>query len=231
MIEAEWPEASNRAPAADGSTPVALYVYVENVDQWRVRARRWLDYHVQLPLERDAIFIIDDASPYVPDDADVRVIDAIPASLDPGPAAWLYRFGEREGRTGMRGHRGWWRSFLYSLDIARTLGFDKIVHVESDAYLLSHVVHDWPEAQAIAILTRVREAIAPTGRLLVVEMVLPADDTPHPARMLDIVMLMLTGGEERTEDEYAELLARAGFRLERVIPTKAPVSVLEALPV
>lgn len=134
--------------AAGQKTLLFCTSYVENVDQWRVRARRWLDYHVQLPLERDAIFIIDDASPYVPDDADVRVIDAIPASLDPGPAAWLYRFGEREGRTGMRGHRGWWRSFLYSLDIARTLGFDKIVHVESDAYLLSRKIVDYVNALA-----------------------------------------------------------------------------------
>ena len=109
--------------------------------------------------------------------------------------------------------------------------FFEAVPAGADAYLLSHIVHDWPEPQAIAILTRVREAIAPSGRLLIVELVMPSDDTPHPARMLDIVMLLLTGGEERTEDEYAELLARAGFRLERVVPTRSPVSVLEAVPV
>jgi O-methyltransferase domain len=100
----------------------------------------------------------------------------------------------------------------------------------ADAYVLSHVVHDWPEQQALAILARVREAIPPSGRLLIVEMVMPADDTPHPAHMLDISMMLLTGGEERTEDEYADLLARAGFRLERVIPTRTAVSVLEAIP-
>jgi hypothetical protein len=81
------------------------------------------------------------------------------------------------------------------------------------------------------LLGRVRDAIAPGGRLLIVEAVMPADDTPHPARMLDMLMLLLTGGAERTEDEYADLLARAGFRLERVIPTRSPVSVLEAIPI
>jgi len=116
--------------------------YVENEGQWRVRARRWLDYHLGVPLERDAIFIIDDASPYLAPDPDLRVIDAIPAALDPGPAAWLYRFAQREGRTGMKGHRGWWRSFLHSLAIARALGFTRIVHVESDAYLLSRKIVD-----------------------------------------------------------------------------------------
>ena len=107
--------------------------------------------------------------------------------------------------------------------------FFDVVPSGADAYVLSHVVHDWPEPQALAILARVREAIPASGRLLIVEMVMPADDTPHPAHMLDISMMLLTGGEERTEDEYAELLARAGFRLERVIPTRAAVSVMEAV--
>ena len=100
----------------------------------------------------------------------------------------------------------------------------------ADAYLLSHIVHDWAEPEAVSILTRVREAIAPAGRLLIVENVMPTDDTPHPAYLLDMPMLLLTGGRERTEDEYADLLARAGFRLERVIPTRSSVSVLEAVP-
>jgi hypothetical protein len=109
--------------------------------------------------------------------------------------------------------------------------FFEAVPPGADAYLLSHIVHDWSVPQALAILARVRDAIAEDGRLLVVEMVMPTDDTPHPARMLDMTMLLMTSGMERTEDEYAELLARSGFRLERVIPTRSPVSVLEAVPV
>ena len=99
-----------------------------------------------------------------------------------------------------------------------------------DAYLLSHVIHDWDEDRCLKILDNVRRTIAPDGRLLLVEMVIPPGDAPHPAKMLDMMMLALTGGEERTEAQYTELLARAEFKLTRVIPTRATVSVIEALP-
>ena len=108
--------------------------------------------------------------------------------------------------------------------------FFAAVPAGADAYLISHVVHDWDEARALAVLQRIREAISPDGRLLVVEMVMPANEDPHPAQLLDITMLLLTGGRERTEEEYADLLARAGFHLEQVIPTRSSVSVLEAVP-
>jgi len=71
----------------------------------------------------------------------------------------------------------------------------------------------------------------PGGRVLAVEMVIPPDDSPHPGKMSDMVMIAFNGeGMERTEGEYAELLDRAGFRLERVVPTASPVSVVEAYP-
>jgi hypothetical protein len=69
----------------------------------------------------------------------------------------------------------------------------------------------------------------PSGRLLIVEMVLPAGDSPHLGKMLDIVMLVLPGGQERTESEYRALLGNAGFRLSRVVPTASAESVLEAV--
>ena len=99
-----------------------------------------------------------------------------------------------------------------------------------DAYLLSHIIHDWSEAQCLQILGNIREAMSPTGRLLIVEMVLPPGDTPHPGKVLDMVMLVVPGGRERTEPEYAALLQKAGFRLERVVPTASPVSIVEAFP-
>ncbi len=68
------------------------------------------------------------------------------------------------------------------------------------------------------------------GRLLLVEMVIPPGGEPHPGKMLDVMMLSLTGGMERTEAEYSELLQRAGLRLTRVIPTQTPVSIIEAVP-
>lgn len=99
-----------------------------------------------------------------------------------------------------------------------------------DCYLLSHILHDWTEARCLTILDNVRRAMKPNGRLLVVEMVLPPGDAPHPGKLLDMIMLVTTGGKERTQPEYAELLARAGFRLTRVVPTGGAASVLEAVP-
>ena len=75
-----------------------------------------------------------------------------------------------------------------------------------------------------------RRAIAPNGRLLIVEMVLPAGDTPHAGKMLDMMMLVGTGGQERTAEEYRALLKKADFRLTRVVPTASDVSVVEAVP-
>jgi len=107
--------------------------------------------------------------------------------------------------------------------------FFEAVPAGGDAYLLSHVIHDWSESQCLEILGHCRKAMKPDGRLLLVEMVLPADETPHPGKILDIVMLVLPGGQERTEEEYATLLAKAGFRLNRVVPTASAVSVVEAV--
>ena len=69
------------------------------------------------------------------------------------------------------------------------------------------------------------------GHLLIVEMVLPAGDTPHPGKILDMVMRVVPGGQERSEAEYAALLGKAGFRLSRVVATASAVAVVEAVPV
>jgi hypothetical protein len=98
-----------------------------------------------------------------------------------------------------------------------------------DAYVLSHVLHDWNDEQCITILGHCRKAMKPDGRLLIVEMVLPPGDVPHPGKILDMVMLVLIGGQERTEVEYARLLDKAGFGLSRVVATQSPVSVIEAV--
>ena len=98
-----------------------------------------------------------------------------------------------------------------------------------DAYLVSHIIHDWSEAECLTILGNCRRAMKPDSRLLIIEMVLPTGDTPHPGKMLDINMLAVTGGQERTEPEYRALLDKAGFRLTEVVPTNSAVSVVEAL--
>ena len=99
-----------------------------------------------------------------------------------------------------------------------------------DAYVMSHIIHDWSEEQCLTILGHCRRAIGPNGRLLIVETVLPEGDTPHQGKLQDLVMLVFPGGQERTESEYAELLAKANFRLSRVIPTTSVVSIVEAVP-
>ena len=68
------------------------------------------------------------------------------------------------------------------------------------------------------------------SRLLIIEMVLPSGNTPHPGKMLDTIMLTVPGGQERTEPEYRQLLEKTGFQLTRVVPTESAVSIVEAFP-
>jgi cyclopropane fatty-acyl-phospholipid synthase-like methyltransferase len=100
-----------------------------------------------------------------------------------------------------------------------------------DAYLLSHIVHDWEEQKCLKILENCRRAMPDNGRLLLVEWVMPSGNDLHPAKFLDLTMLVYTGGRERTEEEYAALFAKSGFKLTRVVPTQSPASVIEAQPV
>ena len=107
--------------------------------------------------------------------------------------------------------------------------FFESVPAGHDAYLLSHIVHDWDDRENAKILGNVREAMKPDSKLLIVEMVLPEGDEPHMGKMLDMMMLLVPGGEERTSSEYAALLEPNGFRVTRVVPTASPVSVVEAV--
>jgi hypothetical protein len=109
--------------------------------------------------------------------------------------------------------------------------FFESVPAAADVYLLSHIIHDWSEAQCLTILGNCRRAMNPSSRLLIIEAVLAAGDAPHPGKILDMIMLaLLTGAQERTEPEYRGLLDKAGFRLARVVPTESAVSIVEALP-
>lgn len=108
--------------------------------------------------------------------------------------------------------------------------FDPVVE-GGDAYVLKHIVHDWPEDQALQILRNIRAAIKPDGRLLLIEMVLPEEgNDPHSGKLVDMWLMLLVGGKERTPSQYADLLARAGFKLDRVVETAAAVSIVEAIP-
>ena len=98
-----------------------------------------------------------------------------------------------------------------------------------DAYLLSHIIHDWTETQCLTILDHCRRAMAPVSRVLIIEMVLPSGNAPHPGKMLDMMMLVGPGGQERTEPEYRTLLGKAGLRLTKVVPTNSAVSIVESM--
>jgi SAM-dependent methyltransferase len=98
----------------------------------------------------------------------------------------------------------------------------------ADVYVLKKVIHDWNDKQAAVILRNCRDAMTPHGRVLIAETIIPAGNEPNPIKLIDVNMLVVTGGLERTQAEYASLLAAAGLRLERVIRTSQPISVLEA---
>ncbi len=99
-----------------------------------------------------------------------------------------------------------------------------------DAYLMMEVIHDWGDEQAIAILKAVRRSAPPEAKLLVIEQIVPDDPGPHWTKTLDIHMLALLGGRQRTREQYEVLCAKADFSLERQIDTAAGISILEAVP-
>jgi hypothetical protein len=108
--------------------------------------------------------------------------------------------------------------------------FLESVPAGADAYLLRHVIHDWDDETSRQILRNVRAAIGDGGKLLIIESVIPPGNDPCPAKLLDLTMLTMPGGLERTEDEYRQLLSASGFRLTKIVPTQADVSVIEAAP-
>lgn len=99
-----------------------------------------------------------------------------------------------------------------------------------DTYLLKHILHDWGDDACLTILGHIRAGLAPGGRLLILEQVIPPGNDPAPGKLLDLNMLVMTeGGRERTPAAYAELLGRAGLRLAGIHPTPSPVAVVEAV--
>jgi hypothetical protein len=106
--------------------------------------------------------------------------------------------------------------------------FSKAVPPGEDAYLLKWIVHDWDDEAAMRILTNCRTAMAPAGKVLLVEVVIPDDTAGSDATRLDTTMLVFTGSRERTAGEYRDLLHRAGLILIKTTPTPTPFSILEA---
>jgi len=98
----------------------------------------------------------------------------------------------------------------------------------ADAYVLMEVIHDWADDKAAQILAAVRRAAHSSSRVLIVEALVSESPGPDFGKMLDIIMLAVTGGHERTSSEYERLLASTGFQLERIVPTLSSYSVVEA---
>jgi hypothetical protein len=99
----------------------------------------------------------------------------------------------------------------------------------ADAYIMKYVLHDWDDDRCVRILLNCRQAMADDGRVLVVERVLRGANRPDWGKLLDINMMVITGGRERTKEEFRRLFARAGLRLKRIIRTASPIKILEAI--
>lgn len=113
-------------------------------DVWRFRYAKWLAHMRRSPLHADQILVIDDASRGEPDFGEAAVLpaSALPQDCPRSPVV-LARFAERLGRAAVHDYPGWWRSFAFAADYAERYGFDKVVHVESDSYILSPRLHDY----------------------------------------------------------------------------------------
>ncbi|HEX6718486.1 MAG TPA: methyltransferase [Pyrinomonadaceae bacterium] len=109
--------------------------------------------------------------------------------------------------------------------------FFKAVPAGGDAYIMKWVIHDWDDEKSVTILRNCRNRMQDNGKLILVDCVVPETDEPHFSKFIDLNMLVMTGGKERTAKEFEQLLGTAGFKLTRIIPTDLPFSIVEAEPV
>jgi hypothetical protein len=109
--------------------------------------------------------------------------------------------------------------------------FFKAVPPGGDAYIMKHIIHDWDDDRAARLLSNIRKALEgkPDGRVLLIEAVIQPGNGPDVMKLIDMEMLLMPGGRERTAEEFAALFDRAGFALARVIPTESPLCVIEAV--
>jgi hypothetical protein len=107
--------------------------------------------------------------------------------------------------------------------------FFEAVPAGADGYLMKYILHDWDDEKCGVLLSHCRDAMAAGGRVLVAEHVISSGNRAEQGKLMDINMLVLLGGRERTREEFRALFARAGLRLARVIPTRCPLSILEGV--
>jgi len=99
---------------------------------------------------------------------------------------------------------------------------------EADTYTMSYIFHDWDDASCLRILRVIQNTAPPGARLVIVESVIPPGDAPHPAKLIDLTMLAMTTGRERTAGEYEALLTAAGYTMDRIVSSPSPFSFIEA---
>jgi hypothetical protein len=100
----------------------------------------------------------------------------------------------------------------------------------ADAYIMKHIIHDWPDDLCVRILEACRKGVNAKGKLLVVDNVIQPGNEFAPGKFLDLQMLIFPGGCERTEKQFRDLFTASGWRLTRIIPTAAPESIVEGVP-
>ena len=101
----------------------------------------------------------------------------------------------------------------------------------ADAYIMKHIIHDWPDDACVKILSGCRRGVNPGGKLLVADSVITPGNEFSIGKIMDIQMMLFPGGLERTEEQFRGLLAASGWRLNRIIPTAASESIVEGVPV
>jgi len=107
--------------------------------------------------------------------------------------------------------------------------FFREIPVVADAYILKHIIHDWRDEDCEKILRHIGRSMPDTAKILIVESVIPPGNDPHPGKILDLEMLISPGGVERTAEEFETLLTNSDFKLNRIIPTPSPMSIVEAV--
>lgn len=117
------------------------------------------------------------------------------------------------------------------LNRVQLLSGDFLASVPAGAglYLMKHIIHDWDDEINTRILSNIRKAMSAESRLLIIEMIVPESNEPSPSKIMDLQMLIMEGGKERTQTEYRQLLAASGLQLIGVVPTRSPYSMIEAV--
>jgi SAM-dependent methyltransferase len=129
----------------------------------------------------------------------------------------------------IEGARAAWTGSALGARVAFQAGdFFDAVPAGGDLYLLKHILHDWNDDECARILRNVRRAMKPGGRVVAVEMIIDEAGPPSPAPLLDLNMLVMLTGRERTADEFRTLFSRAELQLTRLLPTPSPFVVIEA---